>query len=54
MLDLADMLDLGRHGGFILASYGATLLILGGLVLRSLRAYSAAKARLAASERPGE
>jgi heme exporter protein CcmD len=45
------MLDLGRHGAFILASYGATLLILGGLVVMSLRAYTRAKARLAASER---
>jgi heme exporter protein CcmD len=47
------MVDLGKHGSFILASYGVTLLILGGLVVTSLRAYSSAKARLAASERDG-
>jgi heme exporter protein CcmD len=44
------MLELGRHGGFILASYGVTVLILGGLILTSLRAYSRAKARLADRE----
>jgi heme exporter protein D len=40
--------DLGRHAGFIIASYAATALILGGLGAFILLDYRAAKARLAA------
>jgi heme exporter protein CcmD len=39
------MLDLGRHGGFILASYAATIVIMGALVWQSVRRYLAAKRR---------
>jgi heme exporter protein CcmD len=47
------MFELGRHGGFILASYIATVLIIGGLVFASLRAYFKTKAQLTARERSG-
>jgi heme exporter protein CcmD len=39
------MLELGRHGGFILASYAATIAIIGALVWQSVRRYTAAKRR---------
>lgn len=42
---LAELL--GRHGGFILASYAATLAIMGGLVWLSVRRYAEARRRLA-------
>jgi heme exporter protein CcmD len=38
-------MDLGRHAGFILASYGATVLILGGFVWLSAWRYADAKRR---------
>ncbi|MGL4635653.1 MAG: heme exporter protein CcmD [Beijerinckiaceae bacterium] len=41
------MLDLGRHGGFILASYAATVVIVGGLVWQTVAAYRAAKRKTA-------
>ena len=36
---------LGRHGGFILASYIATVVILGGLVWRSVRRFADVRRR---------
>ena len=42
-------MDLGSHGGFILASYAFTALVMGGLVLnavRDRRAQARALARL--------
>lgn len=45
------MIDLGRHGGFILASYGVTIIIIAGLVWQSMRRYTRAKQHLA--ERAG-
>jgi heme exporter protein CcmD len=42
---LADLL--GRHGGFILASYLATAAIMGGVAWASVRRYIAARRRLA-------
>ena len=36
---------LGRHGGFILASYAATVAILGGLVWRSVKRYAEVRRR---------
>ncbi len=39
------MMELGRHGGFILASYTVTLVILGGFVWHSVRRYMQAKRR---------
>jgi heme exporter protein CcmD len=42
------MLELGRHGGFILASYAVTFAIMALLAVVTLRRYSAAKARLRA------
>jgi heme exporter protein CcmD len=41
------MIDLGRHGGFILASYVVTIAVISGLVWRSASRYRAAKRRLA-------
>jgi heme exporter protein CcmD len=43
------MVDLGRHGGYILASYTATALIIGGLIIMTVIAYRRAQARLRAS-----
>lgn len=43
------MFELGRHGGFILASYAATALIMGGLILVTVMAYRRAQARLRAT-----
>jgi heme exporter protein CcmD len=43
------MLELGRHGGYILASYAAAFVVMGGLVAFSLASYRRAKARLAAA-----
>ncbi len=45
--------DLGPHTGFILASYGATALILIGLTLTILRDHAAQKRALDALERRG-
>jgi heme exporter protein CcmD len=38
-------MELGRHAGFILASYAATVLIMGGFVWLSVRRYADAKRR---------
>lgn len=40
---------LGRHGGFILASYAAAILVMGGLVWTSVARYRAVKRRHAAA-----
>jgi heme exporter protein CcmD len=37
------MFDLGRHGGFILASYAVTVVIIGALVWQTLAQYRAAR-----------
>lgn len=42
------LFDLGRHGGFILASYVAAIVVLGGLVLRALLLHRRAVAALKA------
>jgi heme exporter protein D len=47
------MSDLGPHAFFILASYGAVALILGGLVFSVLRDHAAQKRALAALEERG-
>jgi heme exporter protein CcmD len=41
------MLELGKNAGFILASYGVTLLIMGGFVWYSVQRYADAKRRFA-------
>jgi heme exporter protein CcmD len=41
------VIDLGRHGGFILASYAVTIAVIAGLVWRSTARYRSAKRRLA-------
>ncbi len=43
MEDLSALL--GRHGGFILASYLFTIAIMGGLVWQSVRRYAAVRRR---------
>jgi heme exporter protein D len=47
------MISLGPHAAFILASYGAVALVLGGLVLTILRDHAAQKRALAALEERG-
>lgn len=44
---------LGPHAGFILASYGAVVLIISGLVGSTLRDHAAQKRALAALEERG-
>jgi heme exporter protein CcmD len=41
------MIELGRHGGFILASYAVTVLIMGGFAWHCVRRYSAVKRQFA-------
>jgi heme exporter protein CcmD len=43
------MFELGRHGGYILASYAATAIIIGGLVAVTVMSYRRAQSRLRAS-----
>ena len=51
---MSGLLDaIGPHAGFILASYGATALILIGLTLAVLRDHAAQKRALDALERRG-
>ncbi len=40
-------MELGKNAGFILASYAATIVIIGGFVWQSVRRYGAAKRRFA-------
>jgi heme exporter protein CcmD len=40
------MFELGRHAGFIIASYATTFVIMAFVALLTLRQYRAAKARL--------
>ncbi|SFJ91124.1 heme exporter protein D [Bosea sp. OK403] len=49
----ALMSSLGPHAGFILASYGAVVLILGGLIAAILFDHRAQKRALAALEQRG-
>jgi heme exporter protein CcmD len=42
------MLDLGRHAGFIIASYGAAIVVMGGLVVRAILLHRRAVAALKA------
>jgi heme exporter protein CcmD len=44
------MIELGRHGGFILASYAVPLVVFGFLALATLRRYRRARERLAAMD----
>lgn len=41
------MLDLGRHGGYILASYAVTIVIIGGIVWQTVAQYRAARTAIA-------
>lgn len=47
------MSELGPHGGFILASYAAVVLVLGALIAATLRDHAAQKRALAALEQRG-
>jgi heme exporter protein CcmD len=44
------MFELGRHGGYILASYAAAIVIIGALVAQTVAGYRSAKTRLGAAE----
>ncbi|WP_375465727.1 heme exporter protein CcmD [uncultured Methylobacterium sp.] len=46
-------MDLGPHGGFILASYAFTALVMAGLVLNAIRDRRAQRRALAALQ-PGD
>lgn len=45
------MIELGRHGGYIFASYAAAALILGAIAVQTMLAFVRARRRLAALER---
>ncbi len=47
------MFGLGPHGGFIVASYAAAVLIVGGLILRAVLDHRAQKTALARLEERG-
>ena len=47
------MSELGTHAGFILASYAAVVLVLGGLILTIVLDHRAQKRALAALEQRG-
>ena len=47
------MFGLGPHGGFIVASYAAAVLIVGGLILRTVIDHRMQKAALARLEERG-
>jgi heme exporter protein CcmD len=48
------LLDLGRHGGYILASYAAFVVVIGGLVVASVLSNRRARAELAKLDRAGD
>lgn len=43
---MLELLDMGKYGTFIWASYGASVLVIGGLMIRILRQRKKAKAVL--------
>jgi heme exporter protein CcmD len=43
------MFELGRHGGYIIASYAATAVIIGALIAMTVMSYRRAQARLRAT-----
>jgi len=43
---MLELLDMGKYGVFIWASYGASVLVIGGLMIRILRQRKKAKAVL--------
>jgi heme exporter protein CcmD len=45
--------ELGRHGGYILASYAAAFIVLGGLIIASIAANRSARRALDRLERDG-
>jgi heme exporter protein CcmD len=46
------MLELGRHSGFILASYAVTILIMAAFVWQTIRRYRTVRRKLAALSGP--
>jgi heme exporter protein CcmD len=45
--------ELGRHAGYIIASYAAAVMIVGVLVAQSISAYRSMRARLGAQRDDG-
>jgi heme exporter protein CcmD len=45
------MIELGRHGGYILASYAAAAVIFGAIIVQTILAFRQARRRLAALDR---
>jgi heme exporter protein CcmD len=46
------LFDLGRHGGYILASYAAFAVIIGGLIAASIASNRRARTALSRLEKP--
>jgi heme exporter protein D len=49
---MSGLIAMGGYGAYIWPAYGISALLIGGLVLVTLRAHARAKARLAALEKP--
>jgi len=49
---MISVFDMGAYAAFVWPAYGVSVLLLGGAVGLTLRAYARARARLAALEKP--
>ncbi len=49
---MSDVLAMGGYAAYVWPAYGVSLLLLGAATVVTWRAYSRAKARLAALEKP--
>ncbi len=49
---MSGLLAMGGYGAYIWPAYGISVLLIGGLVVFTLRAHAGAKARLARLEKP--
>ena len=48
---MTEFLDMGKYGGFIWASYGVSILVIGGLMIRILGQCRDAKKRLLTTQK---
>jgi len=49
---MSGILAMGGYAAYVWPAYGVSVVLLGGAVIVTLRAYARAKARLAALEKP--
>jgi len=49
---MSQVLAMGGYAAFVWPAYGVSVLLLGGAVVATIRAYRNARARLAALEKP--